>query len=49
LDVILRWWQQVYPHFDHLDGTYLFGIAAFDNAQARHAFQTGALKLKFAK
>lgn len=35
--------------FDKLDSTYLFGMAAFDNAQVRHAFQTGALKLKFAK
>jgi hypothetical protein len=35
--------------FDDLDGTYEFGIAAFDNAQVRHAFQIGALKLKFAK
>ncbi len=35
--------------FDNLDGTYEFGFAAFDNAQVRHAFQVGALKLKFAK
>jgi general stress protein YciG len=35
--------------FDKLDGTYEFGMAAFDNAQVRHAFQVGALKLKFAK
>jgi hypothetical protein len=35
--------------FDNLDGTYEFGIAAFDNAQVRHAFHIGALKLKFAK
>jgi ethylbenzene dehydrogenase len=35
--------------FDDLNGTYAFGIAAFDNAQVRHAFQVGALKLKFAK
>jgi hypothetical protein len=35
--------------FDNLDGTYEFGLAAFDNAQVRHAFQVGALKLKFAK
>jgi hypothetical protein len=35
--------------FDKLDGTYLFGIAFFDNAQVRHAFNTGALKLQFAK
>jgi hypothetical protein len=35
--------------FDNLGGTYEFGFAAFDNAQVRHAFQVGALKLKFAK
>ena len=35
--------------FDNLDGTYEFGLAAFDNAAVRHAFQIGALKLKFAK
>jgi hypothetical protein len=35
--------------FDSLDATYAFGLAAFDNAQVRHAFQVGALKLKFAK
>jgi hypothetical protein len=35
--------------FDNLEGTYPFGIAAFDNAQVRHAMQSGALKMKFAK
>ncbi len=35
--------------FANLGGTYEFGIAAFDNAQVRHAVQAGALKLKFAK
>jgi Ethylbenzene dehydrogenase len=35
--------------FDNLDGTYEFGFATFDNAQVRHAFQVGALKLKFTK
>ena len=35
--------------FDNLDGTYEFGISAFDNAQVRHAVHFGALKLKFAK
>jgi len=35
--------------FDKLDGTYYFGIAFFDNAQVRHAFNNGALKLQFAK
>jgi hypothetical protein len=35
--------------FDNLDRTYEFGVAAFDNAQVRHAFHVGALKLKFAK
>ena len=35
--------------FDKLDGTYDFGLAAFDNAQVRHAYHMGALHLKFAK
>ena len=35
--------------FDNMDGTYDFGLATFDNAQVRHAFHMGALKLKFAK
>lgn len=35
--------------FDKLDATYEFGVAAFDNAQVRHAFHAGALKLTFAK
>ena len=35
--------------FDNLDGTYAFGLAAFDNAQVRHAIHMGALKLKFTK
>jgi len=35
--------------FDNLGGTYEFGIAAFDNAQVRHAMHIGALKLQFAK
>ena len=35
--------------FDNLDAAYEFGLAAFDNAQVRHAFHTGALKLKFTK
>jgi len=35
--------------FDDLDGIYHFGLAAFDNAQVRHAYQTGALALKFKK
>ena len=35
--------------FDDLNGSYAFGLAAFDNAQVRHAIQMGALKLKFAK
>ena len=33
--------------FDKLDGTYEFGLAAFDNAQVRHAFHIGPLKLQF--
>lgn len=35
--------------FDNLEGTYEFGLAAFDNAQVRHAYHLGALQLKFAK
>ena len=35
--------------FDKLDATYDFGVAAFDNAQVRHAYNMGALHLKFAK
>ncbi len=35
--------------FNNLDGEYGFGFAAFDNAQVRHAFHMGAMKLKFAK
>jgi hypothetical protein len=35
--------------FNNLDAEYPFGIATFDNAQVRHAFHTGAIKLKFAK
>ncbi len=35
--------------FDKLDGTYTFGLATFDNAQVRHAYNMGALKLKFAR
>ena len=35
--------------FASLDAEYPFGVAAFDNAQVRHAFHKGALKLKFAK
>jgi hypothetical protein len=35
--------------FDDPAKAYEFGIAAFDNAQVRHAFHGGALKLKFGK
>ena len=35
--------------FASLDAEYPFGLALFDNAQVRHAFHRGALKLKFAK
>lgn len=35
--------------FANLDAEYPFGLALFDNAQVRHAFHRGALKLKFAK
>lgn len=35
--------------FDDLKGSYAFGVAAFDNAQVRHAVHAGALRLKFAQ
>ena len=35
--------------FASLDAEYPFGMALFDNAQVRHTFHPGALKLKFAK
>jgi len=35
--------------FADLKATYPFGLAAFDNAQVRHAYNVGALKLKFAQ
>ena len=35
--------------FASLDASYPFGLALFDNAQVRHAFHRGALKLAFAK
>lgn len=33
--------------FDDMGGTYHFGVAAFDNAQVRHAFQGGATPFVF--
>jgi hypothetical protein len=33
--------------FDDLGGTYYFGVAAFDNTQVRHGFQTGATAFTF--
>jgi hypothetical protein len=35
--------------FDNMDNAYEFGMAAFDNAQVRHAMHIGPLKLKFQK
>lgn len=35
--------------FDDLGTSYAFGVAAFDNAQVRHAFHIGPLQLEFAK
>jgi hypothetical protein len=35
--------------FDDLTATYYFGVAAFDNAQVRHAFETGATAFTFAQ
>lgn len=34
-------------HFDDLTATYYFGVAAFDNAQVRHAFAAGATPFVF--
>ncbi len=33
--------------FNNLNRAYLFGVAVFDNAQVRHAFQAGAARLIF--
>jgi hypothetical protein len=33
--------------FDDLKKAYAFGVAVFDNAQVRHAFHPGALRLTF--
>lgn len=33
--------------FRNLDRAYYFGVAVFDNAQVRHAFQAGAARLTF--
>ena len=33
--------------FDDLSASYYFGVAAFDNAQVRHAFQSGVSMLSF--
>lgn len=33
--------------FSNLQRTYYFGVAVFDNAQVRHAFQMGAARLTF--
>jgi hypothetical protein len=33
--------------FTDLAATYYFGVAAFDNASVRHAFQTGATPFVF--
>jgi hypothetical protein len=35
--------------FADLKASYPFGLAAFDNAQVRHAYNVGALQLKFAQ
>lgn len=35
--------------FGDLKDKYEFGIAAFDNAQVRHAFHSGSLKLVLAR
>ncbi len=35
--------------FTDLSKSYYFGVAVFDNAQVRHAFNTGSLQLKFTR
>lgn len=35
--------------FDDVSKGYFFGVAAFDNAQVRHAFQAGVNELRFAQ
>jgi len=35
--------------FNDLTKGYFFGVAAFDNAQVRHAFQGGVNELRFAQ
>ena len=35
--------------FSDLAGEYLFGFAAFDNAQVRHAYHKTPIKLVFTK
>ncbi|MEW5817547.1 MAG: ethylbenzene dehydrogenase-related protein [Spirochaetota bacterium] len=35
--------------FNELSKSYFFGVAVFDNAQVRHAFNPGALELKFSR
>lgn len=34
-------------HFDGLTTTYFFGVAAFDNAQVRHAYESGTTAFVF--
>lgn len=33
--------------FDDLTATYYFGVATFDNAQVRHAFEAGSTPFVF--
>lgn len=39
--------SEVDVQFDNLTEPYFFGVAVFDNAQVRHAFQNGVSKLVF--
>ncbi len=41
--------SKVDVQFDDLSGEYYFGVAFFDNAQVRHAYQEAPLKLVFEK
>jgi hypothetical protein len=46
-------WRKLAPgseydvQFNDLKREYAFGVAVFDNAQVRHAYSPGVLRLKF--
>ena len=39
--------QRDHVQFSDLKKEYAFGVAVFDNAQVRHAYSPGVLKMKF--